>query len=115
MKSKKRFKKLSLLGYKYIFIDEVTLMEDFIEGATLFSDISASNGMKIILSGIHYLGFMIAEREQLYDRFIIIHTTFIPYYESEKVLGIKGIDEYIRYGGTMSLCGINYNQENLFK
>ena len=37
------------------------------------------------------------------------HTTFVPYREFEKVLSIKGIDEYIRYGGTISLGGINYN------
>ena len=39
----------------------------------------------------------------------MLHTTFIPYREFEQVLGIKGIDEYIKYGGTMSLSGVNYN------
>ena len=38
-------------GFKYVFIDEVTLLEDFIEGAAIFSDIYASSGMKIVLSG----------------------------------------------------------------
>lgn len=114
-KVNKDLKKLESLGYKYIFIDEITLMEDFIEGAALFSDIYASSGMKIVLSGNDSLSFMITKSEQLYDRSVIIHTTFIPYHEFEKVLGIKGIDEYIRYGGTMSLSGINYNQEYLFK
>lgn len=38
-------------GFKYIFIDEVTLMEDFIDSASLFSDVYAMNGMKIVLSG----------------------------------------------------------------
>ena len=38
-------------GCKYVFIDEVTLIEDFIEGAALFSDIFAACGMKIVLSG----------------------------------------------------------------
>ncbi|WP_026659373.1 AAA family ATPase [Butyrivibrio sp. AC2005] len=97
-------------GYKYVFIDEVTLMEDFIEGSALFSDIYASSGMKIILSGTDSLGFAFTREEQLYDRCILLHTTFIPYREFEEVLGIYGIDEYIRYGGTMSLSGINYNE-----
>ena len=101
-------------GYKYIFIDEVTLMEDFIEGAALFSDIYASSGMKIVLSGTDSLGFAFSKEEQLYDRCIMLHTTFIPYREFEGVLGIKGIDEYIRYGGTMSLGGINYNEDGIF-
>lgn len=101
-------------GYKYVFLDEVTLMEDFIEGASLFSDIYASSGMKIILSGTDSLGFAFSKEEQLYDRCIMLHTTFIPYREFENVLGIYGIDEYIRYGGTMSLGGINYNASTPF-
>ena len=101
-------------GYKYVFLDEVTLMEDFIEGASLFSDIYASSGMKIVLSGTDSLGFAFSKEEQLYDRCIMLHTTFIPYREFENVLGIYGIDEYIRYGGTMSLGGINYNASTPF-
>lgn len=101
-------------GYKYVFLDEVTLMEDFIEGASLFSDIYASSGMKIVLSGTDSLGFAFSKEEQLYDRCIMLHTTFIPYREFENVLGIYGIDEYIRYGGTMSLGGINYNVSTPF-
>lgn len=100
---------LEQVGYKYIFIDEVTFMEDFIEGAALFSDVFATCGMKIVLSGTDSLGFMLSKSDQLYDRCILLHTTFIPYREFEKVLGIKGIDEYIRYGGTMSISGIDYN------
>ncbi len=101
-------------GYKYVFIDEVTLMEDFVEGAAIFSDIYASSGMKLVLSGTDSLGFAFSKEEQLYDRCILLHTTFIPYREFEEVLGIQGIDEYIRYGGTMSLGGVNYNTDAPF-
>jgi hypothetical protein len=100
--------------FKYIFIDEITLAEDFIQGAALFSDIFVSCGMKIVLSGTDSLGFYFSKDEQLYDRALFIHTTFIPYKEFEEVLGIKGIDEYICYGGTMSLGGINYNDSSIF-
>ena len=105
---------LRRLGYKYIFIDEVTLLEDFIEGASVFSDIFASSGMKIILTGTDSLGFMMTKHGQLYDRCILLHTTYILYSEFENVLGIKGIDEYIKFGGTMSLSGINYNNGFVF-
>ena len=44
----------------------------------------------------------------------MLHTTFIPYREFENVLGISGIDEYIRYGGTMSLGGVHYNEKSTF-
>lgn len=101
-------------GYHYVFLDEVTLMDDFIEGAALFSDVFAASGMKIVLSGTDSLGFMFTEDEQLYDRCIMLHTTFIPYREFEYVLNINGIDEYIRYGGTMSLGGVHYNETSTF-
>ena len=101
-------------GYRYVFIDEVTMLSDFIEGGALFADLFASSGMKIILSGTDSLGFVFAEDEQLYDRMIMVHTTFIPYREFVSVLGISGVDEYIRFGGTMSLSGINYNEGSPF-
>lgn len=101
-------------GCRYVFMDEVTLMEDFIEGAAVFSDVFAAGGMKIVLSGTDSLGFLFSEDEQLYDRCIMLHTTYIPYREFDRVLGIKGIDEYIRYGGTMSLGGVNYNETATF-
>ena len=102
-------KTLEAQGFKYVFVDEVTLMEDFIEGAALFSDIYAGSGMKLVLSGTDSLGFIFTKHEQLYDRCVMLHTTFIPYREFENVLGISGIDNYIRYGGTMSISGVNYN------
>ena len=107
-------KALEEKGFRYVFLDEVTLMEDFIEGAALFSDVFAACGMKIVLSGTDSLGFLFTEDEQLYDRCILLHTTFIPYREFESVLGIHGIDEYIRFGGTMSLGGVHYNETSTF-
>ena len=107
-------KALEEQGFRYVFLDEVTLMEDFIEGAALFSDVFAAYGMKIVLSGTDSLGFLFTEDEQLYDRCILLHTTFTPYREFESVLGIHGIDEYIRYGGTMSLGGVHYNETSTF-
>ena len=101
-------------GFRYVFLDEVTLMEDFIDGAAVFSDVFAASGMKIVLSGTDSLGFLFTKDEQLYDRCIMLHTTFIPYREFEQVLGIKGIDEYIRYGGTISMSGVNYNEDSPF-
>lgn len=108
-------KNLSKKGYKYIFIDEVTLMDDFIEGAALFSDIYASRGIKVVLSGTDSLGFLFSEDRELFDRCFMIYTTFIPYREFVNVLGINGIDNYIKYGGTMSLSGNNYNFSTSFR
>ncbi len=101
-------------GFRYIFLDEITLIEDFIQGAALFSDVFATCGMRIVLSGTDSLGLLSTGDEQLYDRCILLHTAFIPYREFETVLDIHGIDEYIRYGGTMSLGGAHYNETSTF-
>ncbi|MGN1405513.1 MAG: AAA family ATPase, partial [Erysipelotrichaceae bacterium] len=107
----KNLNSLGELGYKYIFIDEVTLMSDFIDGSALLSDIFAAVGMKIVLSGNDSLSFMFAKSDQLYDRTIMMHTTFLSYRESETVLGIKGIDEYIKNGGTMDALSLKNTDE----
>ena len=101
-------KALSALGYKYIFIDEVTLMQDFVDSAALFSDVFAAQGMKIVLSGTDSLGFWFAANEELYDRAIMIHTTWISFKEHSYLLGINDIDEYIRYGGTLRVGETNF-------
>lgn len=101
-------------GFRYIVLDEVTLLSDFIEGAALFSDIYASSGMKIVLTGTDSLGFVFTRSDQLYDRCTDLHTTFISYREFETVLGIVGVDSYIRYGGTMSMSGVHYNEDSTF-
>ena len=106
---------LSEKGYKNVFLDEGTFAVEFIEGAALLSEIYAASGMHIVLSGTDSLGFIFSESDELYDRCIMLHTTFIPYREFEKVLGISGIDEYIQYGGTMSLGGKHYNEAATFK
>ena len=105
-------KLLSEQGYQYIFIDEVTLMDDFIDSAALFSDVYAARGMKIVLSGTDSLGFVFSEDRELYDRCVMVHTTFISYREFSEVLGVEGIDNYIRYAGTMTLAGNRYNVSN---
>ena len=106
-------KKLASRGYKYVFLDEVTLLEDFIDSAALFSDIYAMQGMKIVLSGTDSLGFWFAEHEELYDRAYTIHTTFIPFREHARLLGIHDIDEYIRYGGTLRAGEVDFDDPDL--
>lgn len=103
-------KTLEEQGFKYVFIDEVTAAEDFISGSALFSDIYASSGMKIVLSGTDSLGFLFAEDEGLYDRAVFLHSTWISFKEFSSVLGIDDIDQYIQYGGTMVKSGTNYNR-----
>ena len=100
-------------GYRYAFIDEITLMKDFIDSAALFSDIYSMMGMKIVLSGKDSLGFWLARDNELYDRVRMIHTTFIPFREYSRLLGIDSIDEYIRYGGLLSPGELDFENEDV--
>ena len=99
-------------GYRYYFIDEVTLMEDFIDSASMFSDVYAMMGRKIILSGTDSLGFWFTLNQELYDRAYILHTTYIPFREYSRLLGIDDIDEYIRYGGTLRAGELAFDDED---
>ena len=89
------------MGYRYVFIDEVTLMSDFIDDAALLSDVHAAQGMRVVLTGTDSLAFCLALRQELYDRAVTISTTFVPFREHKQLLGIDDVDEYIRYGGTL--------------
>ena len=100
-------------GYKYLFIDEVTLINDFIDSSSLFSDVYAAQGMKIVLSGTDSLGFHFAINDELYDRAVMVHTTYIPFKEHSRLLGINDIDEYIRYGGTLKAGEIDFDSKEL--
>ena len=100
------------LKYKYILIDEITLIEKFIDNAALLSDVYAVQGMKIVLSGTDSLGFWFAQNEELYDRAVTIHTTFVPFREYSRLLKIDDIDEYIRYGGTLKAGETNFEDSD---
>ena len=100
---------LTANGFRFIFIDEVTLLEDFIQLSSTLSDIYGMMA-RIVLSGTDSLGFLLASRNELYDRCLFLHTTYIPFSEFAETLGICSIDRYIEYGGTMSFEGIDYNK-----
>lgn len=101
-------------GYKYVFIDEITLMEDFINTAAVLSDVFGMMGMKIVVSGTDSLGFAMANRNELYDRSIMIHTSFIPFREYARLLDIQSIDRYIEYGGTLKMENMGFDDPDAF-
>lgn len=96
-------------GYKYVFIDEITLMEDFINTAAILSDVFSMMGMKIVVSGTDSLGFAMANRDELYDRSVMIHTSFIPFREYARLLDIRSVDCYIEYGGTLKMENMSFD------
>lgn len=104
---------LNSMGCKYVFIDEITLMDDFINTAAVLSDIFSMMGMKIVVSGTDSLGFAMANRDELYDRNIMIHTSFISYKEYSRLLGIKSVDKYIEYGGTLKMENMSFDDPDM--
>ncbi|MCD8200993.1 MAG: hypothetical protein LUD47_02885 [Clostridia bacterium] len=92
---------LRRLGFKYIFVDNVTAMKDFITGAGVFSDLFGGYGLKFVITGSDSLSVMLTENGELWHSCVLLNTTYIPYRESKDVLGIGSIDEYMCGGGTM--------------
>lgn len=101
-------------GYKYVFIDEITLLSDFINTAAVLSDVFSMMDMKIIVFGTDSLGFMMASRDELYDRCIMVHTSFIPFREYYKLLNIHSIDKYIEYGGTLKMENMSFDDSDIY-
>ncbi|MEE1534488.1 MAG: AAA family ATPase [Oscillospiraceae bacterium] len=105
----KDLKALYELGYRYAFIDEITLLSDFIDTAAVLSDVFSMMGMKIVVSGTDSLGFAMANRDELYDRSVTIHTSFIPFREYARFLNICSVDSYIEYGGTLKMENMSFD------
>jgi len=100
-------------GYIYVFIDEITFLEDFIDTASILSDIYAGMGMKIVISGTDSLGIWLSSHEELYDRTYLIHTTWIPYREHARLLGADDVDSYIEFGGTLRAGETDFDDPEL--
>jgi hypothetical protein len=80
-------KKLLVAGYRYVFIDDITYLQDFMDSAGNLFDSYACYGMRIVLSGTFSLGFELASRSTLYEKCILCPTTFLSYREAAHVFG----------------------------
>lgn len=102
-------------GFSIFFIDEVTRIRDFIGSSYYFSDILASAGCRVVLSGTDSLGFWLACRNDLYGKATRIHTTYIPFMEHSRITGTDDIDDYIRYGGVFREGELSFDIPPRFK
>ena len=88
---------------KYIFIDEATKMVDFQGRASVLADrYAAEEGRRIVLTGTDSLAFKFTMAGELFDRTHVIHTTYIPFREYSRLLDVHDIDDYLKYGGTLT-------------
>lgn len=89
-------------GICNFFLDEITEVTDFQKYGNTLSDYFSAKGAKIVIAGTDSLGIMLAESDILYDRIQMIHTSYVPFAEFSKLIGIDSVDEYIEYGGTLT-------------
>lgn len=90
---------LHRVGIRYIYIDEVTWAEGFIDHSMAFADRWAGyDGIKLVLSGTDSLAFTFAENEALYHRYVNVQTTPMSYPEYHR-LTKNGILGFVRSGG----------------
>ena len=96
---------------KYVFVDEVTKIPDFIDLASAIPD-ECTPAKRIVLTGTDSLGFAIAKTGELFDRMIEISTTYIPFSEHHRLLN-SSLDTYMQYGGTLAGENYFYNEDEL--
>ncbi len=109
----KLFKELQSLtekGIEYIFIDEITALNGFLQSSALLADKYAKMGVHIVIAGTDSFVLELANRDNLYDRMLKIHTTYIGYQEYEYLNQGTDILDYIRIGGVLP-ADIFYNEE----
>ena len=87
--------------YEYVFIDEVTFIKDFVGQGNVLANYYSNQGLSIIVTGTDSLSFALESYDDMYDRIKMVHTSYVPFEEYNRLLG-KDIDEYIEQGGTLA-------------
>lgn len=85
-------------GKKYIFIDEITKVENLLTDSAFLHDRYTGAGIKVIISGTDSLGILKSSSSALYHRVFNISCTFISYPEAERTCGMS-FSHYILMGG----------------
>lgn len=88
-------------GYKFVFLEDVTRIKDFADGASFLSDIYSMMGMKIVVTGDESTAIWLSSCDELYDRVFMLHTSNISYEEYNRILGVADIDKYLKSCGTL--------------
>lgn len=97
---------LDSLDKKYVFVDEITKLEDFINLSSSLAENYPDK--KIVITGTDSASLLFTKGTELYDRIILIHTTYIPFAEYKYLLN-KSLEDYVQYGGTLTDGETIYN------
>ena len=85
---------------KYIFIDEITSVNDYIGRSAILAN-KYSLSFKIVISGEDSLSHIFAKDNALYNKTRTVSTTYLPFYEYSRIFKDKDIDLYLKTGGLM--------------
>lgn len=99
---------LDKLPQKYIFIDEITKADNFIQLASSLSDKYIDK--RIVITGTDSSSLLFTKQNELYDRMTLIRTTYISFAEYNYLLN-RSLKEYIEYGRTLTDGKTIYNSE----
>ena len=92
-------------GIRHVFVDEVDLLEDFMNSSHLLSD-GISSEVRIVLAVTASLQLKLVSQGKLYDRIYIIPTNYISLPEHDQLTDIKGPYFYVSSGGTLTEMAI---------
>ena len=99
-------------GIKYIFIDEITALNNMLNFIATLADGFTIAGVHIVISGTDSYMLKIASEGALYDRCILLNTTYVSFKEYNYLIGKTDIKDYIRYGGVLNRDDF-YNQSKV--
>lgn len=105
--------KLAAMGYRYLFLDELTVWNDFAETVEMLSDVYGGMGVKMVVSGMNPAGVARAVKSSLYDRALVLHTTEITYKEYCWLLGETGMETYLQCGGMLQRGNVWGEEANM--
>ena len=86
---------------RYIFVDEITFIRDFMNQAYDLANGFTYMGFKIVIAGTYSFAFNLASKDSLYDRCEFVNTSNISFKEFQKITGSESVQDFIKFGGLL--------------
>lgn len=89
---------MGTLKKPYIFVDEITYCEDFIDHAARLSTIFTERGTKVVIAGTYSFALTAAQQHSLLGRIIMFNTSPCSYSEYKHLHTSATVYDYLRSG-----------------
>ena len=84
---------------KYIFIDEITYVSNFINKSANLYEALVLMGKRVVICGTNSLALVSSKSAALYHRIGILPVSFMSYFEAKRTAHISNFIEYLEMGG----------------